>query len=307
MKPSPCRSLFSACALVTLAAAARRRKARRRRLPLRPPALPGPGGVAFYNEVTVDASARGSYFMVCGFDGGYFGIQELGDGKKVLLFSVWDASDKNDPNAVEEEKRVKVLQKDDKVRVGRFGNEGTGAQSFFDYDWKPGETYRFLVTAKVEDGRTAYAAYFYVPEDKDWKRLATLSTIAGGKGLRGYYSFIEDFRRNRVSAGEVRDGPLRQRLGQDEGRPVGGADAGPVHGRLEPGRRTSTRTWTATVFCWPPAATRRTPARRWGRAGPPAGRRCPAGRRDPPFGEGRRLKRGTTMSNDRRSSCGRRP
>ena len=145
---------------------------------------PAPEAVVFYNEVTVDASARGSYFMVCGFGGGYFGMQELGDGKKVLLFSVWDAADKSDPNAVEEEKRVKVLQKDEKVRVGRFGNEGTGAQSFFDYDWKPGATYRFLVTAKVEDGRTAYAAYFYVPEDKDWKRLATLSTIAGGKGLR---------------------------------------------------------------------------------------------------------------------------
>ena len=142
--------------------------------------------------------------MACGFDVGYFGIQELGDGKKVILFSVWDASDKNDPNAVEEEKRVKVLQKDEKVRVGRFGNEGTGAQSFFDYDWKPGETYRFLVTAKPDDKRTAYTAYFYVPEDKNWKRLATFSTITGGKALRGYYSFIEDFRRNRISAGEVR-------------------------------------------------------------------------------------------------------
>ncbi len=165
---------------------------------------PAAEGVAFYNEVAVDASARGTYFMACGFDVGYFGIQELGDGKKVVLFSVWDASDKNDPNAVEEEKRVKVLQKDDAVRVRRFGNEGTGAQSFFDYDWKAGETYRFLVTARAEEKRTAYAAYFYVPEDKDWKRLATFSTIAGGRGLRGYYSFIEDFRRNRVSAGEVR-------------------------------------------------------------------------------------------------------
>ena len=114
---------------------------------------PAPEAVAFYNEVTVDASARGSYFMVCGFGGGYFGMQELGDGKKVLLFSVWDAADKNDPNAVAEEKRVKVLQKDEKVRVGRFGNEGTGAQSFFDYDWKPGATYRFLVTAKPEGAR----------------------------------------------------------------------------------------------------------------------------------------------------------
>jgi hypothetical protein len=166
--------------------------------------FPAPEGVAFYNEATVDASARGTYFMVCGFSDGYFGMQELGDGKKVLLFSVWDSSDKNDPNIVEEEKRVKVVQKDDKVRVGRFGGEGTGAQSFFDYDWKVGLTYRFLVTASVEDKRTVYSAFFYVPEEKDWKRLAVFSTITGGKNLRGYYSFIEDFRRNRISAGEVR-------------------------------------------------------------------------------------------------------
>ncbi|HVS39818.1 MAG TPA: DUF3472 domain-containing protein [Gemmataceae bacterium] len=165
---------------------------------------PAPEGVAFYNEVAVDSSARGTYFMVCGFDVGYFGIQELGDGKKVILFSVWDASDKNDPNAVEEEKRVKVLQNDEKVRVSRFGDEGTGAHCFLDYDWKVGETYRFLVTAKPDDKRTAYTACFCVPEDKEWKRLATFSMIAGGRGLRGYYSFIEDFRRNRVSAGEVR-------------------------------------------------------------------------------------------------------
>jgi len=39
-----------------------------------------------------------------------------------------------------EEKRVKMLHKDDAVRVGRFGNEGTGSQCFLDPDWKGGET-----------------------------------------------------------------------------------------------------------------------------------------------------------------------
>ena len=156
---------------------------------------PAQEGAAFYNEVAVDASARGTYFMVCGFSDGYFGMQELGDGKKILLFSVWDSSDKNDPSAVEEEKRVKVLQKDDQVRVGRFGGEGTGAQSFFDYDWKVGETYRFFVTAKPEpDKRTAFTGYLYLPEKKEWKRLVTFSTLAKGNLLGGYYSFIEDFR-----------------------------------------------------------------------------------------------------------------
>jgi hypothetical protein len=165
---------------------------------------PAPDGLAFYNEVTIDRSAPGSYFMVCGWDKGYFGIQELGDGKKkLLLFSVWD-SGQNDPKAVSTDKRVKLLHKDDKVRIGRFGGEGTGGQSFFDYDWKIGQTYRFLVTARPDGERTQYAGWFYVPEERAWKHLVTFSTITGGKPLRGYYSFIEDFKRDRVSATKVR-------------------------------------------------------------------------------------------------------
>jgi hypothetical protein len=164
---------------------------------------PADEGVAFYNELTVDRSAPGTYFMVCGWDKGYFGMQELGNGKKLLLFSVWD-SGQNDAKAVAADKRVRLLHKDAKVRVGRFGGEGTGGQSFFDYDWKAGQTYRFLVTAKADGERTAYAGWFYVPEDKAWKHLVTFSTITGGKPLRGYYSFIEDFKRDRVSATKVR-------------------------------------------------------------------------------------------------------
>lgn len=164
---------------------------------------PAAEGVAFYNEITVDRSARGTYFMVCGWDKGYFGLQELGDGKQLLLFSVWD-SGQNDPKAVAADKRVQVLHKDAKVRIGRFGGEGTGGQAFYDYAWKSGQTYRLLVTAKADGERTAYAGWFYVPEDKAWKHLVTFSTLTGGKPLRGYYSFIEDFKRDRVSATKVR-------------------------------------------------------------------------------------------------------
>jgi hypothetical protein len=164
---------------------------------------PAAEGVAFYNEMTADRSAPGTYFMACGWDKGYFGMQELGNGKKLLIFSVWD-SGQNDPKAVAKDKRVKLLHKDDKVRIGRFGGEGSGGQSFFDYEWKIGQTYRFLVTAKASGERTEYAGWFYVPEDKAWKHLVTFSTITGGKPLRGYYSFIEDFKRDRVSATKVR-------------------------------------------------------------------------------------------------------
>ena len=162
-----------------------------------------PEAVAFYNEVIVERSAPGTYFCVCGWDKGYFGIQELGNGKKVMIFSVWD-SNQNDRNALAEEKRVKLLHKDEKVRIGRFGGEGSGGQSFLDYEWKIGETYRLMVSAKADGERTEYGGYFFVPEEKAWKHLVTFSTISNSKKLKGYYSFVEDFRRNGVSATQAR-------------------------------------------------------------------------------------------------------
>jgi hypothetical protein len=166
---------------------------------------PAPEGVAFYTEATVEKSADGTYFMAAGWSKEYFGIQELADGKKVVLFSVWDPTAGNDAKSVDETKRVKMLHKDDAVRVKRFGGEGTGGQSFFDYEWKVGETYRFLVTAKPDgEGRTAYGGYFFVPEKKEWKHLVTFSTITNGALLKGYYSFVEDFRRNKVSTTKER-------------------------------------------------------------------------------------------------------
>jgi hypothetical protein len=167
---------------------------------------PAAAGTAFYNELTVDHSAEGTYFMACGWSKGYFGIQELANGKKLVLFSVWDPAAGDDPRSVPPEKRVKLLSQDKAVRVGRFGNEGTGGQSFFDYDWKLKETYRFLVAAKPDGpDRTAFSGYFFIPEQKEWKHLVTFSTLTPkDELLRGYYSFVEDFRRNKVSTTKIR-------------------------------------------------------------------------------------------------------
>src|SRR5262245_49117824 len=162
---------------------------------------PAPEGVAFYNELTVQESADGTYFMACGWGKGYFGIQELANGKKLVLFSVWDPASGDNPASVPAEKQVKTLHKDSQARVGRIGNEGTGGQAFFDYDWKTNVTCRFLVTA-VADGpdRTAYSGYFYIHDKNEWKHLVTFSTLTRkDELLRGYYSFIEDFRRNKIS------------------------------------------------------------------------------------------------------------
>jgi hypothetical protein len=165
---------------------------------------PAPAAAAFYNELTVEQSVPGSYFMACGFRHGYFGVQELSRGRKVVLFSVWDPTKGDDAAKVPLEQRVEVLHQDADVEVKRFGGEGTGGQCFFRYDWKAGQPCRFLVRAKADGDKTAYAAYFFLPESKAWKHLVTFRTRTGGDRLAGLYSFIEDFRRDTTSAGEMR-------------------------------------------------------------------------------------------------------
>jgi hypothetical protein len=157
-----------------------------------------------YNEITVQESHPGTYFCVLGFQMGYFGIQELSGGRKVVIFSVWDPGAQDDHAAVSEDRRAKVLFRAEDVIVRRFGGEGTGAQSFFPYAWQTGMTYRFAVRAKTEAERTEFSAHFLVPEEKAWKHLVTFETLTGGGLIRDAHSFVEDFLRNRTSTGWAR-------------------------------------------------------------------------------------------------------
>src|SRR5687767_6016311 len=60
----------------------------------------GPGGDLFYNEMAVEKSVPGSYFMAVGWNTGYFGIQEITPKNKVVIFSVWDPTKGDDPKEV---------------------------------------------------------------------------------------------------------------------------------------------------------------------------------------------------------------
>jgi hypothetical protein len=153
----------------------------------------------FETEVVVRQSQPGTYFCAIGFNMGYFGIQELADGRKIALFSVWDPTRGDNPSAVPEESRVLVAYQDPAATVRRFGGEGTGAQALYPFDWKTNTAYRFRVDARVVSNRTAFAGYLLEPGAADWKHLATFETIGRGLRIEGEYSFVEDFRRNRES------------------------------------------------------------------------------------------------------------
>ncbi len=164
---------------------------------------PKAAGVAFYNTCKPITSAPGTYFCVCGWDAGYYGIQELGNGDKLALFSIWD-SEKDDPNVAPVAERVKAEYVDSRVRVKRFGGEGSGGQSFFPLKWSVNETYRFLVSMTHADGRAHYTNWLFEPEAHKWTKLVTFSVPSKRTVMRGLYAFVEDFQRNRQSTLQTR-------------------------------------------------------------------------------------------------------
>lgn len=154
-----------------------------------------PQAKAAYIEVVPQKSAPGTYFCALGFHMGYFGIQELADGKKIALFSVWE------PENAAGDERVKLVEKGDAVVDKRFGGEGTGGQSRLDFPWETGKVVRFFAQARPDGDFTEFTGHIYDPAQRKWRLMATFRTRSKGIALEGLYSFIEDFRRNYESAG----------------------------------------------------------------------------------------------------------
>jgi hypothetical protein len=167
----------------------------------------GMEGDLFFNECVVEKSTDGSYFMVCGWDTGYFGIQQLKGDRKVAIFSVWDPTTGDDPKAVKTEDRVEVLFERAGARIKRFGGEGTGGQCMIDFNWNIGETNFFAIRGITETNevrKTAYTAFLRDSKSGDWKKLATFRVRTKNEGLRGLYAFVEDFRRDTKSVADER-------------------------------------------------------------------------------------------------------
>lgn len=149
----------------------------------------------FYCEVTAVEDPIGTFYMACGFHRGYFGMQVNGPNERRIIFSVWDSGDEAvDRNKVQGENRVRLVEKGEGVETGDFGNEGTGGHSHLVYDWKTGETQRFLLVAKpTSDTRTTYSGWWFHPEKKAWTLIASFDAPHEGGYLRGLHSFSENF------------------------------------------------------------------------------------------------------------------
>jgi hypothetical protein len=150
----------------------------------------------FYNEVTVpqDGEVMHSYYMVAGFGEGYFGMQYNSKKERRVLFSVWSPFDTQDPRNIPEDQRVRMLRHGEGVRIGEFGNEGSGGQSFMNYSWKAGTTYPFLMHIRPDGkGNTIYTAYFYATEEGKWRLVAEFLRPQTNTWYTNAHSFLENF------------------------------------------------------------------------------------------------------------------
>ena len=150
----------------------------------------------FYNEVTVPEGqdVLGSYFMADGFGQGYFGMQVNSPTERHILFSVWSPFQTDDPKAIPDSLRIVLVKKGEGVHTGSFGDEGSGGQSYLNYPWKAGHTYRFLLRAQpLDESHTSFTAWFYAPEEGHWRLIASFNRPQTHAWLTGLHSFLENF------------------------------------------------------------------------------------------------------------------
>lgn len=87
-----------------------------------------------------------------------------------------------------------MLKKGKNIYTGEFGNEGSGGQSYLKYNWKAGETCKFLLRGKPGDNNyTNYTAWFYSNEEKKWLLIASFNRPATSTYLKRLHSFLENF------------------------------------------------------------------------------------------------------------------
>mgnify|MGYP000859075873 FL=1 len=150
----------------------------------------------FYNEVTVpkEGEVVGSYYMANGFGEGYFGMQYNSEKERRILFSVWSPFDTQDPELIPDSLKIKVLRKGEGVHIGEFGNEGSGGQSFLRYNWKAGNTYKFLTHIKPDgNGNTVYTSYFFATDENRWRLIACFLRPQTHVYYSHAHSFLENF------------------------------------------------------------------------------------------------------------------
>lgn len=178
----------------------------------------------------------GTYAMALGVLDGYMGIQMNGytaDGspRHDVLFSMWDdGSTDEDPN-LPEYMRAGAVDWDPLTTTNRFGNEGTGVQTYRKGPyWTPGKYVQFITNCRPETtSYTTYvngkptvhtqhnmlvSAWFNALDGKGWQYMATVRKRNSTTYFDAWYSFLENYNASTGQANRIayyRNGYMRTR------------------------------------------------------------------------------------------------
>lgn len=150
----------------------------------------------YYSEIIVpkENDVIGTFYMANGFQHGYFGIQVNSKKERRILFSVWSPYKTDDPSSIPEAYKIKLLKKGTGVTTGKFGNEGSGGQSYKVFNWKPEITYKFLLKATpLKNNTTNFTAYFFDSEVKKWYLISSFNRPKTQEYLKRFHGFLENF------------------------------------------------------------------------------------------------------------------
>ena len=178
----------------------------------------------------------GTYAMALGVLNGYMGIQMNGyadDGspRHDVLFSMWDdGSTDEDPN-LPEYMRAGAVDWDPLTTTNRFGNEGTGVQTYRKGPyWTPGKYVQFITNCRPET--TSYtteengkptvhtqhnmlvSAWFNALDGKGWQYMATVRKRNSTTYFDAWYSFLENYNPSTGQSNRIayyRNGYMRAR------------------------------------------------------------------------------------------------
>ena len=183
-----------------------------------------------------ESDITGTFAMALGVLNGYMGIQMNGyanDGspRHDVLFSMWDdGSTDEDPN-LPEYMRAGAVDWDPLTTTNRFGNEGTGVQTYRKGTyWTPGTYVQFITNCRsettsyttVDNGKTTIhtqhnmlvSAWFNALDGKGWQYMATVRKRNSTTYFDSWYSFLENYNASTGQANRIayyRNGYMRAR------------------------------------------------------------------------------------------------
>lgn len=141
----------------------------------------------YYVEWRCTQDADETYWAVHNWESGYAGFQTNMDGEKKILLSLWNLNDGTE-DAIEPE--IEYYSSDD--GIGRFDNEGSGAQVFTPYNWKVGVWYSMKIEITYKDNKT-YFTQFVREENEEWEKTACISYPVHFEPKGATHMFQEDY------------------------------------------------------------------------------------------------------------------